>query len=1040
MNTYKIYSKMQCLLLLVVAFMAGCGSNSQGNQTVSNTTKPAVNYTTPVNGGISGGVAARRALSLLSGVTINKAATGVPINTKISTTFTKAMDPSTLTTSTFTVKQGSTPVSGSVTCTGLMAVFAPSTNLMSNTEYIATITTGARDVDGSAMSTDYVWSFTTGDSLDTTAPTVSVTSPPTNAVDVPVNRKISIGFSEAMDPGTITTSSFSLKVTASGVNVPGAVIPVGTSAVFVPTSNLAFNTNYTAVITNTVKDLADNAMAANFEFTFTTGGTVDLVQPTVSFTSPVSGAIGVACNTNVSATFSKAMDPLTVTVLTFKLTSPGLIPLTVNSVVGTVSNHGTTATFIPTIGLDPNTVYTATVTTKANDLAGNPLDTDYVWSFITSADADVTAPTVTGTIHANGATNVAVNAKGGAIFSKPMDPLSITNVNFTLKETVSGLPVAGTVSYSGVSAIFSPLSNLVTGKNYTATIKGGSTGVKDLAGNPMKTDYVLSWTTGSAVDTTAPTITGTANVNGATGVAINTKAGVTFNKWMDHQTLTNLNFTLKETVSGIAVAGTVSHSGVSATFMPSKNLSSMTRYTVTVKGGSSGVRDLAGNPMASNYVWGWTTGVATDTAAPTITGTVNANGATNVAVNTKVGLTFSEAMDPLTITNAVISMNETVSGNAVTGTTNCSGLNVVFAPTTTLSYNTGYTVTVRGGVNGAKDLTGNPLASDYVWSWTTGAASDLIAPAIILINPLNLALKVAINSPVTATFSKAMDPLTISTATFKVAGVTGLVAYDAINRIAIFTPTANFTNGTTYTATITTEATDLAGNALEINSVWNFTTAVFPPLISLGSAASFGVMARSAIANSGASIIYGDVALSPGTACGLVAGQVSGTIHINDAATAQAATDLAAAYAAAKALPAGVTVVAGTDLGGFVNGGAAGVLPPGTYTSGSTMLVTTPVTLDAKGNINASWVFQVGSSFTTTNNVFLANGAQAKNVYWVSTASATIGAGTIFNGNIIVGVSATGQAGAVINGRILSGATTAGATALDNTTVNVPAP
>ena len=103
------------------------------------------------------------------------------------------------------------------------------------------------------------------------------------------------------------------------------------------------------------------------------------------------------------------------------------------------------------------------------------------------------------------------------------------------------------------------------------------------------------------------------------------------------------------------------------------------------------------------------------------------------------------------------------------------------------------------------------------------------------------------------------------------------------------------------------------------------------------------------------------------------------------------------------------------------------------------MLVTTPLTLDAKGDANASWLFQVGSSFTTTANVLLANGAQAKNVYWASTASATIGAGTVFNGNIIAGVSVAAQEAAVINGRILSGATTAGATTLVNVTVNVPA-
>lgn len=104
------------------------------------------------------------------------------------------------------------------------------------------------------------------------------------------------------------------------------------------------------------------------------------------------------------------------------------------------------------------------------------------------------------------------------------------------------------------------------------------------------------------------------------------------------------------------------------------------------------------------------------------------------------------------------------------------------------------------------------------------------------------------------------------------------------------------------------------------------------------------------------------------------------------------------------------------------------------------MLISTPLTLDGQGDANASWVFQIGSSLTTTNSVSLINGAQAKNVYWVPTASATVGVGTIFYGNIIAGVSATGQTGAVINGRILAGATNPGTIALDTNTVNVPAP
>jgi hypothetical protein len=129
-------------------------------------------------------------------------------------------------------------------------------------------------------------------------------------------------------------------------------------------------------------------------------------------------------------------------------------------------------------------------------------------------------------------------------------------------------------------------------------------------------------------------------------------------------------------------------------------------------------------------------------------------------------------------------------------------------------------------------------------------------------------------------------------------------------------------------------------------------------------------------------------------------------------------------------------VSAGENLGATYPLG----IPPGTYTSGSTMLVSTPLILDAGGNANAVWVFQIGSSLTTGASVSLANGAQAKNVFWVPTLDATIGVGTIFYGNIVSGRDVTCVTGAVINGRILAGATTAGTIALDTNTVNVPAP
>ena len=104
------------------------------------------------------------------------------------------------------------------------------------------------------------------------------------------------------------------------------------------------------------------------------------------------------------------------------------------------------------------------------------------------------------------------------------------------------------------------------------------------------------------------------------------------------------------------------------------------------------------------------------------------------------------------------------------------------------------------------------------------------------------------------------------------------------------------------------------------------------------------------------------------------------------------------------------------------------------------MLVSTPLVLDAGGNANAVWVFQIGSSLTTGASVSLANGAQAKNVYWVPTLDATIGVGTVFYGTLVSGRDVTAVTGATIYGRILAGATTAGTIALQDATINVPAP
>lgn len=583
----------------------------------------------------------------------------------------------------------------------------------------------------------------------------------------------------------------------------------------------------------------------------------------------------------------------------------------------------------------------------------------------------------------------------------------------------------------------------------------------------------------------APTVTAVAPLMHAVGVPINTKViTATFSKAMDAATLTGASFTLA-CPAGAPVTGTVAYlaasNAVTLTLPAASSLAADTLCTATV---TTAAKDIAGVPLASNFAWTFKTGAIADATAPTVTGTIHANGATNVAVNTKIGATFSEAMDPLTMTNANFTLKETVSGTAVAGTVGYSGVDAVFIPAHVLLPGTRYTVTVKGGVGGAMDLAGNPLASDFTISWTTAATADIIPPTVILVNPTDLAAGVAINSTVNATFSEAMDPITISTAHFTVAGVTGTVAYNAISRIATFTPSSNLANNTTYTATIKggiNGVEDLAGNALAADKTWRFTTAAIPviqPSVNLGSASKFGTFGGSAgMTNSGLlTVINGDIGTTavstavtgfhdagPGctyTETTLNKGAVNGLIYTaappptvacpsegtatTFAIATQARADALAAYNALVAMPVGANP--GANLAGKT-------LAPGVYTSpdGSFMIQGGDLTLDAQGDANAIWVFQMATTLTVggpgaaaPQSIILAGGAQAKNVFWQVGSAATInaaGGGTMAGTIIAQAGAAFSTAGNVaivtLNGRALS---LNSSVTLVNTVINVPNP
>ena len=271
-----------------------------------------------------------------------------------------------------------------MTYAGTTATFTPANPLAANTMYTATITTGARDLAGNRLAGNYTWTFTT-----VRLPEVKSTVPMNTATGVPVNSTCTATFTREMDPASLTTTT--MRLTGPGAaEVAGVVTYAGMTATFTPTNPLAGETLYTVTITTGAKDLAGNALASNYTWTFTTGAFPDTTPPVVTSTIPANKATGVPVRSTITATFSKPMDPATLNTDSMQVTGPGA-----TAVAGTVTYAGTTVTFTPANALANGAVYTVTITTAAKDLAGNALVNNYFWTFTTAPLPAVVVPAPT---------------------------------------------------------------------------------------------------------------------------------------------------------------------------------------------------------------------------------------------------------------------------------------------------------------------------------------------------------------------------------------------------------------------------------------------------------------------------------------------------------------------------------------------------------------------------------------------------------------------------------------------------------------------
>ena len=522
------------------------------------------------------------------------------------------------------------------------------------------------------------------DTTDITPPTVVSKSPAATAVDVDLNSVISVTFSENIDPLSISNSSISLS--HAGIYVGGVVSLNGNVATFIPDQPLAYSTEYTVTVYSGLLDLAGNALAQDEVWSFTTVAP-DIILPTITQVSPQDGANDVSNNFVVSALFSEAMDPATVNASAFVI-SDG-----VNNITGSIvlNGNGSTAQFYPDQPFDYSTTYTVTIAGSVTDIAGNPLGSDYVWSF-TSREFQLEyclsyatnysymwiAAVKVGsfTHHSSAQPNSGYSDNTDTIFDlSRYFPASVTLTpgysSFTyitywrvfIDWNKDGVFTADETALSGsgdmaVSGSITVPNHAVAGNTRMRVSMQYSTypgSCGSLSYGEVE-DYRVS-VPEALPDYTPPTVTTVSPPDNALNVPVNSLVTVDFSEAIDESTLSNTSLTL--TGGTVPVNSTVSYNPETkqAVFSPTANLQYNTSYIATL---SNSISDAAGNTMLENYSWSFTTAVET---APmhTVSGAIleQGTGLTGVTINVSGDASLSTTTD----TNGNYSLTLLPAGN-----------------------------------------------------------------------------------------------------------------------------------------------------------------------------------------------------------------------------------------------------------------------------------------------------------------------------------------------------------------------------------------
>ncbi|MCX6788713.1 MAG: Ig-like domain-containing protein [Candidatus Jorgensenbacteria bacterium] len=265
-----------------------------------------------------------------------------------------------------------------------------------------------------------------------------------------------------------------------------------------------------------------------------------------------------------------------------------------------------------------------------------------------------------------------------------------------------------------------------------------------------------------------------------------TSLSATFSEALTPSSVNVNSFSLFLGFTPVSATVSLDAAGKVATLYPTTTLAYASVYTAVI---STAVKDLAGNWLASEYRWSFTTAIQADTTRPTVVSVMPLSGATNVSIATRVSAVFSKQLSSSSVTSLSALLYAGTLPISCTVQLDTPQDAILITPVSQLSYSTTYTAVITTSV---KDLVGNSLASEYRWSFTTAVQPDTTRPTVTSTSPSANVTDIPITTQVVAFFSEPVTPATTNASSYKVyAGTTevsGTVSLDSTNKILTFAP------------------------------------------------------------------------------------------------------------------------------------------------------------------------------------------------------------------------------------------------------------